>query len=289
MPAVWRNVGQTLTAGIFAASMLATSAAYSDGWDPQAFEMIFTSSSNNLGPITYNPADAPVQQGFMPFDVLGSNHAYADFFGEGMQWDDLPAWSQTGEGQFNFKGFKTGLDALGNDGFHIWWDVNINVDPVVSVSLLMNNPTPIAQTFTLTIPLVTGPIGPSTLMSGAASGSATDNNGNGGSVSTPIFPGYQAWIDAPANVVQTMIPTGTNIAIAQNATATIGPYGFGQPGPPIAGPAVLSQIGLTLTFTLSAFDSAIVNADFEVVPIPAPGALALLGVAGLAARRRRRA
>jgi hypothetical protein len=292
MPAVWRNVRQTLTAGVFAATMSVAGTAYCDDWNPLAFQMMFDSTADTQEMITYNPAFSGVTgEQFMPYNVLTSTHpnSFLNFFGEGVTSDDLDAWTPTGPGLFNFKGYKTGATALGGDAFHIWWDVNINVDPVVNVSLLMNNPTPVAQTFTLTIPLVTGPIGPSTLMNGSAAGTATDGNGDGGSLSAQFVPGYQAWIDAPANVVQSMIPVGTNIAIANNSTATVGPYGFGQfPGGPVAGPAVVSQIGLTLTFTLSAFDSAIVNGMFEVVQVPGPGALSILAIAGLVGVRRRR-
>lgn len=290
MPAVWRSVGRTLTAGILATSIYAAGAAYGDGWDPEAFQMIFDSSVDSQGAITYNPAFSGVTENAMPYDVLGQDHAFAQFFGEGATWNNTPAWTQTGPDQFNFKGFKAGLAADGiSDGFQIWWDVDIKVDPVVSVSLLMHNPTPVDQTFTLTVPLVTGPILPSTLMRGSVSGTASDNNGNGGEISAPLIAGYQAWIDAPANVVQTLLPAGYSQMIANNSTATVGPVGFGQlPGPPVAGPAVVSQIGLTLTFTLSAFDSAIVNGVFEVVQVPGPGALSMLAIAGLVGVRRRR-
>lgn len=288
MPAVWRSINKTVTTGVLAASIYVAGAAYGEGFDPNAFQMIFTSSSNNLGPITYNPADSPVVNGFLPSDILGSNSPYANFFGDSSA-DEIAPWTQTGADTWNFKGYKTGSAAGGGDGFHIWWNVDINVDPAVSISLLMNNPTPVAQTFTLVVPLPTAPIGPNSLMRGSASGTATDVNGNGGSISAVGTPGYQAWIDNPANVVQSLIPTGTSVAIGNNATAAIGPFGFGQfPGPAVAGPAVNTSIGLTLTFTLSGFDSAIVNAVFEVTPVPGPGALPMLAVAGLVGVRRRR-
>jgi hypothetical protein len=289
MPAVWRSFGKTLATGVLATTLFAAGPALGEGFDPEAFQMILTTSSNSLGPITYNPAFSGVTDGAMPFDILGADHPYANFFGQGVSWDQTPAYEQTGDTTWHFNGFKTGLGDDLNTGFNVLWSVDIDTDPAVTVSLLMNNPTPVAQTFTLVVPLVTGPIGPTTLMRGSASGTATDVNGNGGSISAVAVPGYQAWIDAPGNVVQTLIPAGTSVAIGNNATAAIGPYGFGQfPAPPIPGPGVVNQIGLTLTFTLSAFDSAIVNGVFEVVPIPGPGALPMLAVAGLAGVRRRR-
>ncbi len=287
MPAVWRMINRTLAAGVVGASLCLGAAAHGDGWDPLAFQMILDTSSNDLGPITYNPAFAGVQQGFMPGDVLGADHPFADFFGQGVSWSDLPAWSESTNGNYdyNFKGYKSGLSSDDTDGFHVWWDVDVRVDPAVSVSLLMSNPTPFAQTFTLTVPLITGPIGPSSLMKGSASGTAADTNGNGGSLAAMSVPGYQAWIDAPGNVVQTLIPTGTTFVIGSNSTATVGPVAF---GPAVAGPAVANSIGLTLTFTLSAFDTAIVNGVFEVVQVPGPGALPMLAIAGLVGVRRRR-
>jgi MYXO-CTERM domain-containing protein len=46
--------------------------------------------------------------------------------------------------------------------------------------------------------------------------------------------------------------------------------------------------GLELTFTTAAGDTVFGGGDFTTNPVPAPGALALLGLAGLAGTRRRR-
>jgi hypothetical protein len=249
--------------------------------------MIFNSSADALGDITYHPFEHGVQSGFMPYDILpnqlgGNAHPYADFFGAGVTENDIEAWSQTGASQWNFKGHMTGAD----EGFHIWWNATVDTDPVVNVSLLMTNNTPFDQTFTLTVPLVTGAFGPTTKMNGSLSGSATDVSGNGGLLETDGSAGYIATIDN--NVVKTMVPDGSQFSISNNATANIGPFMFGFPIEE-NGPGVVNEIGLTLTFTLSAFDSAMVQGVFEVTPIPAPGAAVLLAFAGLVGVRRRRA
>lgn len=54
---------------------------------------------------------------------------------------------------------------------------------------------------------------------------------------------------------------------------------------PIAG--TLTDISARFKFTLSANDIASGTSVFEVIPVPAPGTLALLGLGGLAAARRR--
>jgi LPXTG-motif cell wall-anchored protein len=51
---------------------------------------------------------------------------------------------------------------------------------------------------------------------------------------------------------------------------------------------VAGFIGIQLQFILSAGDSVAISSYFEVQPIPAPAGLALLGLAGITARRRRR-
>ena len=60
-------------------------------------------------------------------------------------------------------------------------------------------------------------------------------------------------------------------------------------GPIPNGPNI-ATIGYLMTFSLSAYSTAVFNGSWvgTVVPVPAPGAVALLGFAGLTARGRRR-
>ena len=60
-------------------------------------------------------------------------------------------------------------------------------------------------------------------------------------------------------------------------------------GPIPNGPNI-ATIGYLMTFSLSAHSTAVFNGSWvgTVVPVPAPGAAALLGLAGLTARGRRR-
>jgi MYXO-CTERM domain-containing protein len=51
---------------------------------------------------------------------------------------------------------------------------------------------------------------------------------------------------------------------------------------------VAATIGIQLDFILSAGDSVAITSYFQVDPVPAPAGLALLGLAGLGGRRRRR-
>jgi MYXO-CTERM domain-containing protein len=65
-------------------------------------------------------------------------------------------------------------------------------------------------------------------------------------------------------------------------------FGSGSPVFDV-GSAVANEIELRITFTLTPGDHASFNSTFLVLPgpIPAPGALALMGLAGLVASRRR--
>ena len=72
-------------------------------------------------------------------------------------------------------------------------------------------------------------------------------------------------------------------------TALIPDEDFGLPGPSELGPPeALEHIGIRIDFFLSAGDSITSTSFFVLEPLPAPGAIALLGVAGLLGSRRRR-
>jgi MYXO-CTERM domain-containing protein len=70
-------------------------------------------------------------------------------------------------------------------------------------------------------------------------------------------------------------------------SALIGSGAFGEPIPSASGPNLTNSLEITLRFSLGAGDSAAFT-SILVAQVPAPGAVALLGLAGLVGRRRRR-
>jgi len=143
------------------------------------------------------------------------------------------------------------------------------------------------QTVTITNNLLFGGLAGPTVMSGSITGTVTDLNGSTALVTSNPMTGtsiYTAFID-DVEVYSLMNPTMDN-PFAFSAT---GPFQSGTGGPEsftaVAGPGVISKIGIRLDFTLSHGDSASFTSIFTV--IPAPGAIAVLGLGvGLVRRRR---
>jgi hypothetical protein len=126
-----------------------------------------------------------------------------------------------------------------------------------------------------------------TLIGATVSGTLTDLNGGGASMTnlgnnalmTPLIDGTP--------VLQLATSPFSVTAPASGATA----FSFteGLPGPTIAGPMqVLANYGLVLQFTLGAGDRVDIGGTFEILYIPGPGALALLAIATATTSRRRR-
>ena len=173
------------------------------------------------------------------------------------------------------------------------FDSTWNQDPFVSLNISFLNNTGIDQVFTFSASLPITQIINGTAMGGSISGSTTDADGNGlGGISAPLGGSlYTAFVDGLS--VATMYDDPSSWSYASNgATTTVGPNAFGiSAGTPIPGPLdALVDIGIEFSIFLSAGDSVGLNGVFVLLadPIPAPGAFALMGMAGLAGVRRRR-
>lgn len=102
---------------------------------------------------------------------------------------------------------------------------------------------------------------------------------------TPIWVGT-----TDADSVGSLFPAPVNIVRTSSGATSMGTQTFGGSAPSAPAPVFGSNIAINLNFILSAnatvsFSSALGGVS---VPIPAPGAIALMGAASLGLRRRRR-
>lgn len=192
--------------------------------------------------------------------------------------------------------------APGNEGAPIWdvteLIVSGNIDPTVTLTGSVTNTSAAPATLVFTTTLPTGPVGPTTLVSGSIGISVTDSSGDG-FASLDLAPGsipiatptvYEGLIDGATFLPLLGSPPLPLTVSTIGGSATISEdAGIGPSGPTIPGPAVASDLGLSVIFELSPGDSASFTAVFTVEPVPEPtsAGLALLAIAGCFGRRRR--
>jgi len=178
------------------------------------------------------------------------------------------SYTPNGDGTFTYIGTKPASSTWSFD-----WNITVDPDPLINATLGITNNTAITKHFDI---LFTLPVGsPFTFgtMNGSMSAGFQDLN-NSGLVSLTNV-NWSGRID------------GVNVMSLTTFDATCGP---GSPGcignlipvsdGPLPSGAVNSNIGIRLTFDLSAGDRATFTNFFEVIPVPLPAALWLFG-AGL--------
>ncbi len=183
---------------------------------------------------------------------------------------------------WNYQGFATDFAS----GVTLNFNLNGDPDPLISGNLTVENP------FLPTVDVVLQvllPIAPQLTngseMQGSAAIGLTTDSGGGSISSINNVPLWQGLIDgAPVGPSASMF---FDPFVLQNAGlgSSSSSANFGLPNA-IAGPDVLNNIGIEIAFALTQNDQASITSVFNVVP--APGAIALLGVAALMTRRRRR-
>ena len=190
-----------------------------------------------------------------------------------------PMGSNVGGNVYNYAGNEVG------EGWVFSYDLNADADPFISGNIVVQNVSFSDQTFDFTVFLPTSVL-PSSLIGGSVAGGLTDNSGNGAALG--LLDGndsiWSAIIDG--TTVATLL--GEGAAAGAFESVSIGPEAFGTPIPSMEGPAVEDYMAINIAFELSAGASASFTSVF-VAQVPAPAGLALLGVAGVVSRRRRRA
>ncbi len=189
---------------------------------------------------------------------------------------------------FNYQGNL--LD--GNGGWLLSWNFNASNNQAVTGGVqaftagnyVIQNLSANAIVFEISVSLPTALLG-STVYGGSVSGGLT-TTGPGGISSNDQLP---AWVGSTgASTIASLFNSpGFGATRTDPGSSSLGFESFGNPIPSLAGPDLGSDLKVTLQFVLEANSSASFTSVF-VARVPAPGAMALLGVAGLAGIGRRR-
>jgi hypothetical protein len=188
---------------------------------------------------------------------------------------------------FNYQGSL--LD--GGGGWLLSWDFNASdssnagTKAFTAGNYVIQNLSAATISVELTIKLPIALVG-SALYGGSVSGGLTTSgpgfiSDNG----SPLWTGRTG-----GNLIDSLLDNPFNVARLDPGSSSLGFESFGNPIPSAPGPALGGDLTVTLKFLLGANSSASFTSVL-VAQIPAPGALALLGLGGLTAfgGRRRRA
>ena len=182
----------------------------------------------------------------------------------------------------------TGSSPFGGGNFDASWDVTTDADPFVDGVFAITNNTLLTQIFVVSFSSTVLPPLPTATSGASVAGTLTvDNNGVGtgtlGHNGTDPF--FTSIVDGSDFL--TLLDPDSSVSASFGSATTATDF-FGQPGltEPVPG-GVLTDIGIRLSFTLTAGDSASFTSRFEVVPEPTTGALIGIGLLALAIRRPR--
>jgi len=214
--------------------------------------------------------------------------------GQSLDWeaglDGQFSWTNDG---YNFTGSDSG------SGWAMQWNMlasgTASAESIVTSFTVINTGST-TETFYLHFhQAIMGDYATGSLVGGSIAGTFTDLNGNGVSVSA-LSGGsiYSALVDTTDPLTDGTI-VGTLLDGQQGSASGFGSGNFlsesfgNVPSIPGAnGPAIDSNFGVLLAFDLSAGDTAAFTTSMAIAT-PAPGALAMFGIAGLSRRRRRTA
>lgn len=163
------------------------------------------------------------------------------------------------------------------------FQLTLKADPFCTSNFNLTNTSGALGFYSTSLTLAVTPVAAPSNYQGGISGSIGDNSSSFDGATLTATPGafYTSLIDGVP--FQTLHPAGTTVVEPFGGlTANIPADNYFGSG----GPGVVSTIGIRNDFSLTADDSVGMVSRFDI--IPAPGAASMLGLAGLAAIRRRR-
>jgi hypothetical protein len=168
------------------------------------------------------------------------------------------------------------------------WNALLKEDPFVTNNITLTNTTGSTQTFIVSVLLPITAFPYDATIASSVGVTATDSNGNGSVSVASVSPDgiYSGTVNG--STILTLLSHPTTISCASAGCSTTLSDNSAVPQL-AAGPGAATSIGITLKFTLSAFDSVGITSRFEVINVPEPGTLGLLaaGLGALAISRRR--
>jgi MYXO-CTERM domain-containing protein len=204
-------------------------------------------------------------------------------FGKNLQLDPSSIVNCVG----TYAGSTFGMNDLWRLDYNLAASVNGSMGSQ-SGSLSLTNLSGATQTYSITLSLPTLVTGDYT---GLFNGSLAAVLITGGPGSMSSVEGLPLWTASSGGVVAGELFTDPFSATRNGPGATsLGSRSFGGTAPSVPSDTYGEMLSITLNFVLSANATASFSSAFAGVgtPVPAPGALAVLGLAGLSSRRRRR-
>ena len=201
----------------------------------------------------------------------------------------VPVGSPSGApNQYNYTGLVSAAGFVANFNL-VAIDTEASSRGVLGGQFSIVNATAAVQTFTIDITASTVVQGSSSLTGGSVSGVLTGNADGGFFGSAP---GQSIWNASIRNggsssAVASLLNAPYSVTSGANLVASIPGQSFGTPIPSLPSVAMGDAMSLRLVFQLGAGDSVDLTTAFVVQAVPAPGAVAMLAIAGLRGRRRR--